>query len=146
LDFEVELSRDLTRIGATVSEAKAYVDGLRRGGALAFATGSEEKVEAAARIMNRRGAVQIETVSGPEPQLPAAIHSWKVMPCLGVTELQSNVCCSAAIPLTKSSRRLVVKYSLDGVDRVTTVTNGATRSNYASINYSTSPSNTIGTQ
>jgi RHS repeat-associated protein len=37
----------------------------------------------------------------------------------------------------------VVKYSLDGVDRITTVTNGATSSNYASINYATSPGNTI---
>jgi len=74
LDFEVELSRDLTKIGATVREAQTYVDGLRRGGALAFATGSDEKVEAAANIMNRRGAVNVEMVDGAEPQLPAAVH------------------------------------------------------------------------
>jgi len=74
LDFEVDLNRELTRIGATVPEALAYVEGLRRGGALAFATGSDEKVEAARKIMNRRGAVEVEEVTGTEPQLPHVAH------------------------------------------------------------------------
>jgi len=43
LDFEVDLARELTRIGATKAEAEAYIEGLRRGGALVFATGSDEK-------------------------------------------------------------------------------------------------------
>jgi hypothetical protein len=73
LDFEVDLIRGLTRIGATRTEAQAYVKGLRRGGALVFATGSDEKVEAAANVMNRDGAVEIEKSSGPEPQLPSAV-------------------------------------------------------------------------
>ena len=60
LDFEVDLARELTRIGATKAESQAYVEGLRRGGALVFATGSDEKVEAAADVMNRHGAVEIE--------------------------------------------------------------------------------------
>jgi hypothetical protein len=34
LEFEVDLTRELTRIGATQAEAQAYVEGLRRGGAL----------------------------------------------------------------------------------------------------------------
>ena len=38
LDFEVDLVRELTRIGATKAESQAYVEGLRRGGALVFAT------------------------------------------------------------------------------------------------------------
>jgi hypothetical protein len=70
LDFEVDLIRELTRIGATQAEARAYIEGLRHGGALIFATGSDEKVEMAADIMNRRGAVEIEETSGPEPRLP----------------------------------------------------------------------------
>jgi len=74
LDFEVDLTRGLARIGATKAEAQAYVKGLRRGGALVFATGSDEKVEAAADIMNRDGAVEIEESSGPEPQLPGAVR------------------------------------------------------------------------
>ena len=69
IDFEVELNRELTRLGATVPEARAYVEGLRRGGALAFATGSDEKVEAATNIMNRHGAVEVEEVTGSEPDL-----------------------------------------------------------------------------
>lgn len=74
LDFEVHLMRELTRIGATKAEAQAYVDGLRRGGALVFATGSDQEVDRAADIMNRRGAVEIEETEGAEPHLPAVIH------------------------------------------------------------------------
>ena len=74
LDFEVELSRELTRIGATQAEAQAYVEGLRRGGALVFATGSDDRVDAAAEIMNQHGAVEIEETSGPEPQLPSVVR------------------------------------------------------------------------
>ncbi len=74
LDFEVELLRELNRIGATKTEAQAYVEGLRRGGALVFATGPGERADAAADIMNRHGAVEIEETSGPEPQLPRVVH------------------------------------------------------------------------
>ncbi len=74
LDFEVDLSRELTRIGATKPEIRAYVEGLRRGGALALATGSDEKVEAARNIMNLHGAVEVEVVTGSEPQLPVVVH------------------------------------------------------------------------
>ena len=74
LDFEVDLARELTRIGATKGESQAYVEGLRRGGALVFATGSDERVETAADVMNRRGAVEIEETSGPEPQLPGVVR------------------------------------------------------------------------
>ncbi len=75
LDFEVDLSRELSRIGASKAEAQAYVKGLRSGGALVFATGSDEKVEAAAGIMNRHGAVEIEESNGPEPDLPHVIRN-----------------------------------------------------------------------
>jgi hypothetical protein len=74
LDFEVDLSRELTRIGATEPESRAYVEGLRRGGALAFATGSDEQVKAAGNVMNRHGAIEVEDVSGSEPQLPHVSH------------------------------------------------------------------------
>lgn len=74
IDFEVDLSRELARIGATTHETRAYVEGLRRGGALAFATGSDEKVDAAANIMNRHGAVEVEEVIGSEPELAAVGH------------------------------------------------------------------------
>ncbi len=74
LDYEVNLVRELTRIGATKAESQAYVEGLRRGGSLVFVTGSDEKVEAAADVMNRRGAVEIEVTSGTEPQLPGVVR------------------------------------------------------------------------
>jgi hypothetical protein len=72
IDFEVDLSRELTRIGATNSETEAYVDGLRRGGALAFATGSDEKIQSAADVMSRYGAAKVEAVS--EPNLPGVVR------------------------------------------------------------------------
>ncbi len=77
LDFEVDSKRELTRIGATKAQAQSYVEGLRRGGALVFATGSDEKVEAAADIMNRHGAVEIEETSGSEPEFPGVVRESK---------------------------------------------------------------------
>jgi hypothetical protein len=69
LDFEVELTRELMRIGTTKPEAEAYLDGVRRRGVLVFATGPADKVDAATEIMNRRNAIESEEVSGPEPDL-----------------------------------------------------------------------------
>jgi hypothetical protein len=74
LEFEADLIRELIRIGTTEVEANNYIDGLRRGGALVFATGLDDKVDAAAEIMNRRGAVEIEETTGPEPQLPHEVR------------------------------------------------------------------------
>jgi hypothetical protein len=74
LDFEVDLMRELKRIGATEAEAQAYAEGLRRGGALVFATGSDEKAAAAAGIMNQHGAAEVEEVSGSEPRLPGVVR------------------------------------------------------------------------
>jgi hypothetical protein len=73
-EFEADLIRELTRIGTTGAEAQVYIAGLRRGGALVFATGSDDGVDAAADIMNRRGAVDIEEISGPEPQLLGVVR------------------------------------------------------------------------
>ena len=70
LDFEVDLRRELSRIGASKAEADDYVEGLRQGGVLVFATASDDTVDAAAAVMNRYGAVDLEESSGPEPDLP----------------------------------------------------------------------------
>lgn len=74
LDFEVDLIRSLERIGASEPHAKAYLAGLQGGGALVLATGSDEKLTAAADVMNRNGAVKIEQDNGPEPQLPQSFR------------------------------------------------------------------------
>ena len=66
IDFEVTLNRELRTIGATGPEAEAYVQGVRRGGVLVFATGSNEKVDVAADIMNRHGSLELEKLSGRE--------------------------------------------------------------------------------
>jgi hypothetical protein len=75
LDFEVDLNRELARIGATKAESQGYVAGLRRGGALVFATGADAMVDAAAGIMNRHGATEIEESSGAEPHLPGVARA-----------------------------------------------------------------------
>jgi hypothetical protein len=69
-DFEVDLIRELKTIGATEADAEAYVQGVRRGGVMVFATDSGEKTDAAAEIMNRHHAVEIEELNGSEPHLP----------------------------------------------------------------------------
>jgi hypothetical protein len=69
-DFEMDLIRELRTIGAAEADAEAYVEGVRRGGVIVFATGSGEKADAAVEIMNRHRAVEIEELSAPEPHLP----------------------------------------------------------------------------
>ena len=68
-DFEVGLNRELKAIGADGQEAIAYVEGVRRGGVLVFATGSTEEVDNAAKIMNRHGAIEVEKLVGSEPNV-----------------------------------------------------------------------------
>jgi hypothetical protein len=88
LDFEVGLERELTAIGATVNEANAYADGVRRGGVLVFATGSNEAVADAGRIMNRRGAMEVETLVGREPN--TAILTGDDLPSARESETQTG--------------------------------------------------------
>ena len=70
LDFELELRQALRKIGVTDSEEEDYIRGLRDGGVLVLASGPDDRVEAAAQIMNRQGAVDLEKSGGPEPNLP----------------------------------------------------------------------------
>ena len=72
-DFEVGLDRELKTIGASEREANAYVQGVRRGGVLVFATVSNEQVDSAAEIMNRHGAVEVEELIGREPNTGSMI-------------------------------------------------------------------------
>jgi hypothetical protein len=72
IDFEVSLDRDLRKIGATDQEANAYVQGVRHGGVLVFASGPDGKIEAAAEIMNRHSPVEVEELTGGELNLPSA--------------------------------------------------------------------------
>ena len=68
-DFEVGLTRDLTAFGVAEGDAEAYVQGVRHGGVMVFATGSGEQADAAAEIMNRHHAVEIEELIGSELNL-----------------------------------------------------------------------------
>ncbi len=72
LDFETGLGQRLKAIGASEAEAQVYLDGLRKGGTVVFATDPDEKkVRAAAAIMNRNSAVETDEGRGPEPYLPS---------------------------------------------------------------------------
>ncbi len=69
-DFEVALIRDLTAFGVIEANAEAYVQGVRRGGKMVFATALGENADAATEIMNRHGAVEVEEISASRPNLP----------------------------------------------------------------------------
>jgi hypothetical protein len=71
-DFEVDLVRDLTAFGVVEADAEAYVQGVRRGGVMVFATGPGKEADKAAEIMNCHGAVEIEKIGAPRPALPNA--------------------------------------------------------------------------
>ena len=72
-DFEVGMNREIQAIGASEREAKAYVQGMRRGGVVVFATGSNAEVDKAAEIMNRHGAIEVEELIGREPKTGSMI-------------------------------------------------------------------------
>jgi hypothetical protein len=71
-DFEVGLIRDLTAFGVVEGDAEAYVQGVRRGGVMVFATGTGKNADQAAEIMNCHGALEIEKISATRPGLPKA--------------------------------------------------------------------------
>lgn len=72
IDFEVSLNRDLRKIGTNGQEAEAYVNGVRRGGVLVFASGADERIDSAAKIMNGASPAEVEELTGGELDLPSA--------------------------------------------------------------------------
>jgi len=70
-DFQTSLNRDLEAIGATEVESTVYVEGVRDGGVLVFASGSDEKIDAAAAIMNRHESADVEEFTGGGLDLPS---------------------------------------------------------------------------
>jgi len=63
-EHEVEVARALNRMGASKEETEAYVAGLRQGGTIVFATDQDEsKVDAAAEVLERYGAVVVDQTS-----------------------------------------------------------------------------------
>jgi hypothetical protein len=73
IDFEVGLNKELAAIGASDREANAYVRGVRRGGVLVFATGSNEAVDHAVEIMNRHDATVLEELAGGQLELASTV-------------------------------------------------------------------------
>ncbi len=73
-DFQDDLRRDLRTMGATQQEAEAYVQGVRRGAVLIFASGADgDKIDAAAAVMNRHSPVEVDEITGGDVQLPREI-------------------------------------------------------------------------
>jgi hypothetical protein len=87
IDFEVELVRELTRIGATRPQINAYIDGLRHRGILVLATGGDEKVDQAARIMNDHGASETDETTGREPHFPRTTDEGAASPPRGQVQV-----------------------------------------------------------
>ena len=74
VDFCAELGRDLRAMGATEDEAQTYVQGVRGGGVLVFATCSLEQVEKSAEVMNRHQGTKVEELTGAEAVLLGVAH------------------------------------------------------------------------
>lgn len=75
IDFEAALTRELKRIGATTTEANAYVDGVRHNEVLVFATGPSDRADAASRIMKRSYALRSDHMRTREPDVPIGVRS-----------------------------------------------------------------------
>ena len=89
-DFEVSLIRDLTAFGVVEADAEDYVQGVRRGGVMVFATGSGDKAESATEIMNRHGAVEIEKISASRRALRSRTTSTSTAPSGGRASRRSG--------------------------------------------------------
>jgi hypothetical protein len=63
IDFASSLTKDLRSMGATDWECEAYVDGVRRGNALVFATGSHAQADTAIGVMNAYDPIELEEFS-----------------------------------------------------------------------------------
>ncbi len=73
--YEVEVASALNRMGASKEETEAYLLGLRDGGTLVFATDEDEsKVDAAAEVLERYGAVVVDQTSDFDHTAESAPH------------------------------------------------------------------------
>jgi hypothetical protein len=70
VDFNAALARDLRSMGATESDSKTYLDGIRQGKVLVMATGTTEQAESAIDLMNAYDPVEIEEFAGSGPAMP----------------------------------------------------------------------------
>ena len=68
--FVAGLSLDLRSIGATDHEIEAYLEGIRQGRPIVFATGAREQADTAVSVMNQCGAIVLEEYAAPTPLLP----------------------------------------------------------------------------
>jgi len=106
-DFEVDLIRDLMGFGVDEADAEDYVQGVRRGAVLVFATGSGDQAQVAIDIMNRHGAVEIEKVSSSRPQLPNAVDAYDA-PNVGEARLDRDSSVQIGSSSSGSGARLFV--------------------------------------
>ena len=80
IDFEVDLNRELTRIGATIPEAQAYVKGCGVGEHWLSPLAPTRRWMPPRNVMNRHGAVEVEEIAGPEPVLAGVGHHSSTSP------------------------------------------------------------------
>ena len=63
-DFVGSIDRDLRSMGAKDAESDAYLNGVRRGHTLVFASGTPDQALAALEMMNEYGALEVEDLVG----------------------------------------------------------------------------------
>jgi hypothetical protein len=74
MDFCTDLALDLRAMGVPEAEIQAFIQGVRNGGVLVFASGSTEQAETFTGIMNRHEAVSVGENAGMEPALAEVLH------------------------------------------------------------------------
>jgi hypothetical protein len=91
VEYEVELGHTLAKMGATKSEVDDYIEGMRKGGSLVLVTDDDEqKLEAAAEIMNQHGARDVEESLRSPSRLPTT-HRETTSPVREKRELTGRV-------------------------------------------------------
>jgi hypothetical protein len=79
IDFAAALAQDLSSMGASERECKAYLSGVRRGNVLIFVTGSRPQAETAINVMNAYEPIEVEefVTAGAAPVL-AGVHGKEI--------------------------------------------------------------------
>jgi len=75
VDFVAGLSRDLRSMGATDHEIDAYLNGVKQGKVLVFASGSLAQADAACAVMNSYEPIEMEEFTGVGAALPSVSAS-----------------------------------------------------------------------
>ena len=77
VDFCSALAKDLRSMGASEAECETYVESLQNGNMMMFVTGTPDKADKAAELMDTYGGAEVEEFAGAVPMLPS-MHAGEI--------------------------------------------------------------------